>query len=181
MSSVISKMRMQNRLEAATRRERALAYAFSQQVRAFAHKNNIQLSIYLIFTNCYTIFSKLIQLRICSKKQSAPNGDEANMGWSWLERWMAARQPEMCFVNEDGNKTLMKKRFLDGAATEEESCGSNEVSSLVEVCNLPVSVPKNLPKPSNKGRSQAKRSFSSQNSTSSHLSPKESKVNLSNK
>lgn len=32
VSSNISKMRIQNRLEATTRRERALAYAFSQQV-----------------------------------------------------------------------------------------------------------------------------------------------------
>ncbi|KAL2529978.1 Uncharacterized protein Fot_22579 [Forsythia ovata] len=33
VSSVISKMRIQNKMEAATRRERALAYAFSQQKR----------------------------------------------------------------------------------------------------------------------------------------------------
>ncbi|XP_057777803.1 protein IQ-DOMAIN 33-like [Salvia miltiorrhiza] len=132
VSSVISKMRMQNRLEAATRRERALAYAFSQQ------------------------------LRICSKKQSSGGGgDEANMGWSWLERWMAARQPEM-------NKLM-------GAMEEKESCGSNEVSSLVEFSNLPISLPKNIPKPTNKARTLAKRSFSRQSSTSSHLSPKESK------
>lgn len=32
VSSNVSKMRMQNRMEATTRRERALAYAFSQQV-----------------------------------------------------------------------------------------------------------------------------------------------------
>ncbi|KAK1291567.1 hypothetical protein QJS10_CPB17g02024 [Acorus calamus] len=32
VSSNISKLRLQNRLEAMTRRERALAYAFSQQV-----------------------------------------------------------------------------------------------------------------------------------------------------
>jgi hypothetical protein len=33
VSSNVSKMRMQNRMEASTRRERALAYAFSQQVK----------------------------------------------------------------------------------------------------------------------------------------------------
>ncbi|GFQ04386.1 hypothetical protein PHJA_002582500, partial [Phtheirospermum japonicum] len=93
VSSVISKMRMQNRLEAATRRERALAYAFSQQ------------------------------LRICSKsKQMIAKGDETNKtGWSWLERWMAARQPEM---------------------SPKESCGSNEICSLV----VEVSKKRNVPR-----------------------------------
>ncbi|KAL4555425.1 hypothetical protein LXL04_038044 [Taraxacum kok-saghyz] len=65
VSSNISKMRIQNRLEASTRRERALAYAFSQQ------------------------------LRICSKKKQnvrSGNDSETNMSWSWLERWMATRQ-----------------------------------------------------------------------------------------
>lgn len=33
VSSNVSRMRIQNRIEATTRRERALAYAFSQQVR----------------------------------------------------------------------------------------------------------------------------------------------------
>ncbi|KAL3619915.1 hypothetical protein CASFOL_034827 [Castilleja foliolosa] len=96
ISSVISKTRMQNRLDAATRRERALAYAFSQQ------------------------------LRICSKsKQIMEKGDETNKtGWSWLERWMAARQPEMSLVS--------KKIPME--VEEKESCGSNEICSLVEVC-----------------------------------------------
>ena len=33
VSSTISKVRIQNRIEAATRRERALAYAIAQQVK----------------------------------------------------------------------------------------------------------------------------------------------------
>lgn len=45
MSSNISKLRIQSRLEATTRRERALAYAFSQQAR---HENII--SILLLIT-----------------------------------------------------------------------------------------------------------------------------------
>ncbi|KAL2242407.1 protein IQ-DOMAIN 1 isoform X2 [Sesamum indicum] len=147
VSSVIAKMRMQHRLEAATRRERALAYAFSQQ------------------------------LRICSKKkQSTTSGDETNMGWSWLERWMAARQPELTLMGEiitgGEQKTVIRKRMLDAAMEEKESCGSNEVSSLVEVGVL--SVPKNVPRPA-KPRSKATRSLSRQNSTSSHLCPRESK------
>ncbi|KAL0366629.1 UNVERIFIED_CONTAM: hypothetical protein Sradi_3553000 [Sesamum radiatum] len=147
VSSVIAKMRMQHRLEAATRRERALAYAFSQQ------------------------------LRICpKKKQSTTSGDETNMGWSWLERWMAARQPELTLMGEiisgGEQKTVIRKRMLDAAMEEKESCGSNEVSSLVEVGVL--SAPKNVPRPA-KTRSKATRSLSRQNSTSSHLCPRESK------
>ncbi|KAL0368677.1 UNVERIFIED_CONTAM: hypothetical protein Scaly_1086600 [Sesamum calycinum] len=146
VSSVIAKMRTQHRLEAATRRERALAYAFSQQ------------------------------LRICSKKkQSTTSGDETNMGWNWLERWMAARQPELTLMGEiisgGEQKTVIRKRMLD-AAMEEESCGSNEVSSLAEVGVL--SAPKNVPRPA-KTRSKATRNLSRQNSTSSHLCPRESK------
>ncbi|KAL0290904.1 UNVERIFIED_CONTAM: hypothetical protein Sangu_2554700 [Sesamum angustifolium] len=146
VSSVIAKMRMQHRLEAATRRERALAYAFSQQ------------------------------LRICSKKkQSTMSGDETNMGWNWLERWMAARQPELTLMGEiisgGEQKTVIRKRMLD-AAMEEESCGSNEVSSLAEVGVL--SAPKNVPRPA-KTRSKVTRNLSRQNSTSSHLCPRESK------
>ncbi|KAL1557231.1 protein IQ-DOMAIN 33 isoform X2 [Salvia divinorum] len=136
VSSVISKMRMQNRLEAAARRERALAYAFSQQ------------------------------LRICSKKHSS--GEESNMGWSWLERWMATRDPEMKLIADDTKAMVRNAALLE----EKESCGSNEVSSLFEFSN---SLPKNLPKPTNKPGNLAKRSFSKQSSISSHLIPKESK------
>ncbi|KAI3509629.1 hypothetical protein L1887_25053 [Cichorium endivia] len=110
VSSNISKMRIQNRLEASTRRERALAYAFSQQ------------------------------LRICSKKKQnvrTGNESETNMSWSWLERWMATRQHDTSFgdiskqfeqlnVNQ---KLMVKTRVLsDLAGEEKESCGSNEVS-----------------------------------------------------
>ncbi|KAG6406112.1 hypothetical protein SASPL_133709 [Salvia splendens] len=133
VSSVISKMRMQNRLEAAARRERALAYASSQQ------------------------------LRICSKKHSS--GEESNMGWNWLERWMAAREPEMKLIADDTKAMVRNAAVME----EKESCGSNEVSSLFEISN---SLPKNLPKPTNKPRNLVKRSFSRQSSTSSHLTPK---------
>ncbi|XP_062107275.1 protein IQ-DOMAIN 33 [Humulus lupulus] len=109
VSSNISKMRIQNRLEATTRRERALAYAFSQQ------------------------------LRICSKKKEMKsNGKEPHMGWSWLERWMATRLPESSSVESRVNKPEVdsiyrnqirtNNRFFDIAGEEKESCGSNEVS-----------------------------------------------------
>lgn len=118
LSSNISKMRMQHRLEASTRRERALAYAFSQQ------------------------------LRICSKKKQnvrSGNDSEANMSWSWLERWMATRQHDTSFgdiskqfeqlnVNE---KLMVQTRVLsDLAGEEKESCGSNEVSMRFDNVSL---------------------------------------------
>lgn len=61
VSSNISKMRIQNRLEATTRRERALAYAFSQQVKFYASMEKINLDheiiqvnlIFLIVENLY--------------------------------------------------------------------------------------------------------------------------------
>lgn len=109
VSSNVSKMRIQNRLEASTRRERALAYAFSQQ------------------------------LRICSKrKDSKFDAMEANVSWSWLERWMATRLHEGSSVEThtrtasqaiDNNQSLViNQRLFDIAAEEKESCGSNEVS-----------------------------------------------------
>ncbi|TKY56955.1 IQ-DOMAIN 1 [Spatholobus suberectus] len=108
VSSYVSKMRMQNRMEASTRRERALAYAFSQQ------------------------------LRICPKRKSTKhNSMESNMSWSWLERWMATRLPETSSVeshamkqydpSNSNQKFTIMTRFLDAAGEEKESCGSNEV------------------------------------------------------
>ncbi|KAF3443352.1 hypothetical protein FNV43_RR13034 [Rhamnella rubrinervis] len=106
VSSNISKMRIQNRLEATTRRERALAYAFSQQ------------------------------LRICSNKRLAKSdGTEPDMGWSWLERWMATRLPESSLVetriNLEPSKCkqsfIISKKLSDVSVEEKESCGSNEV------------------------------------------------------
>lgn len=109
VSSNVTKMRIQNRLEASTRRERALAYAFSQQ------------------------------LRICSKrKHSKSDVIEANMSWSWLERWMATRLPEGSSVEthtrkpseliDNNNRFVISQRLFDISAEEKESCGSNEVS-----------------------------------------------------
>ncbi|XXG41876.1 hypothetical protein AAC387_Pa01g2249 [Persea americana] len=110
VSSKISKMRIQNRLEATTRRERALAYAFSQQ------------------------------LRTCTKKKPTRSGSvETNLGWSWLERWMATRQPEnsllvedclsKCFEPTSGDRRSMTiKMKFDVSGEEKESCASNDVS-----------------------------------------------------
>ncbi|XP_058070774.1 protein IQ-DOMAIN 33 isoform X2 [Magnolia sinica] len=109
VSSNISKLRIQNRLEATTRRERALAYAFSQQ------------------------------LRTCMKKKpTRSDSTEPNLGWSWLERWMATRLPENSSVDDrlskcldpiscDRRSMIMKKMF-DVSGEEKESCASNDIS-----------------------------------------------------
>ncbi|GLT30173.1 hypothetical protein SLA2020_049910 [Shorea laevis] len=97
VSSNVSQMRIQNRLEAMTRRERALAYAFAQQ------------------------------LRICSKRKQSRADDEHNMSWSWLERWMATRIPESIVVENSNQRVVVQKRLTDFVGEEKESCGSNEV------------------------------------------------------
>ncbi|PAN23335.1 hypothetical protein GQ55_4G085700 [Panicum hallii var. hallii] len=113
VSSNVSRMRIQSRIEATTRRERALAYAFSQQLRSCGG----------------------------TKKRSArPDQAEFNVGWSWLERWMATRQAEPaaddCMSrNADtgsaaaaGRRVVVVRRRGDLAVEEKESCGSNDVS-----------------------------------------------------
>ncbi|XP_017249720.1 protein IQ-DOMAIN 33 isoform X2 [Daucus carota subsp. sativus] len=119
VSSNISKLRMQNRLEATTRRERALAYAFSQQ------------------------------LRVCSKKKHTRSESEvveSNMGWNWLERWMATRQQDNCLTEitkqyeplNRNQKTATRKRLLFDIGGEEESCGSNEVAIQLDNFSVPA-------------------------------------------
>lgn len=112
VSSNVSRMRIQSRIEATTRRERALAYAFSQQLRSCGG----------------------------TKKRSArPEQAEFNVGWSWLERWMATRQAEPaaddCMSrNADtgsavaGRRVVIVRRRSDVAVEEKESCGSNDMS-----------------------------------------------------
>ncbi|VVB01440.1 unnamed protein product [Arabis nemorensis] len=108
VSSTISKLRIQNRMEAMTKRERALAYAFSQQ------------------------------LRICSKKKQIDrtSEDESNIGWSWLERWMATRVPDSISIEPrtniqtdvaNKNQRLVIKNRSYGIAGELESCASNDL------------------------------------------------------
>ncbi|KAJ4730139.1 Protein IQ-DOMAIN 1 [Melia azedarach] len=151
VSSNVSKMRIQNRLEATTRRERALAYAFSQQ------------------------------LRICSKKkQIRSEGAELNMGWSWLERWMATRVPESSSVENhiskkveqfnNSKKFTMGKRFLDVSWEEKESCGSNEVSVQLDSFSAKE---KDGFQPS-KNRLKSARTVSRRKTVPSYQCPKES-------
>ncbi|CAN6194393.1 unnamed protein product [Urochloa humidicola] len=105
-------MRIQSRIEATTRRERALAYAFSQQLRSCGG----------------------------TKKRSArPEQAEFNVGWSWLERWMATRQAEPAAADDCMSRNadtgsagrrvvVVRRRGGDLAFEEKESCGSNDVS-----------------------------------------------------
>ncbi|XP_044502181.1 protein IQ-DOMAIN 33-like isoform X2 [Mangifera indica] len=99
VSSNVSKMRIQNRLEATTRRERALAYAFSQQ------------------------------LRICSKKkQNRTDDTELNMSWSWLERWMATRLPENSQVENHVSKDSPKECDTDKKNRQKQAGNKKEVN-----------------------------------------------------
>ncbi|ESQ33237.1 hypothetical protein EUTSA_v10004244mg [Eutrema salsugineum] len=108
VSSTISQLRIQSRIEAMTKRERALAYAFSQQ------------------------------LRICSKKKPIDRNseDESNIGWSWLERWMATRVPDSFPIEPrtniqtdiaTKNQRFVRKNRSFGIAGELESCASNDI------------------------------------------------------
>lgn len=100
VSSTISKSRIQSRIEAMTKRERALAYAFSQQ------------------------------LRICTKKKQVERNseDESNIGWNWLERWMATRVPDSTQTNiQMKSQRLVRKNTSFSIAGELESCASNDI------------------------------------------------------
>lgn len=125
LSSDTQRLRIQNRLEATTRRERALAYAFSQQ------------------------------LRICATKKKPTWSDsnmEPNSGWTWLERWMATRVPENSLVEDCWSKQLesittdqrlamITKRRFDISFEGKESCGSNDVPVIFEEVALPSETP----------------------------------------
>ncbi|CAL1356286.1 unnamed protein product [Linum trigynum] len=110
LSSNMLRMRIKNRLDATNRRERALAYAFSQQ------------------------------LRICSRSKQARSEctqQQPSMSWHWLERWMATRAPEFSFESHSNKQFEQpsknnshregKGKCLDLAVEERESCGSNDV------------------------------------------------------
>ncbi|VAI78674.1 unnamed protein product [Triticum turgidum subsp. durum] len=114
LSSNVLRMRIQSKMEATTRRERALAYAFSQQLRSGGTK----------------------------KRSSRSEQGEFNVGWSWLERWMATRQTEPGADDSAsknatdagsavaGRRVVVVRRRQDVAVEEKESCGSNDVSAI---------------------------------------------------
>ncbi|KAJ4848470.1 hypothetical protein Tsubulata_032229 [Turnera subulata] len=152
VSSNISQMRIKNRLEATNRRERALAYAFSQQ------------------------------LRICSKKkQTKVAGAHPNMSWNWLERWMATRVPERSVESCTGMQLepIIKnqgiaagKGFLDIAVEEQESCGSNEVSVQLDSISA-IAANQEASFKSTRNRSKATRNISRRKTVPSYQCPKD--------
>ncbi|GAB2276713.1 hypothetical protein Dimus_011429 [Dionaea muscipula] len=72
---------LQNKQEAAIRRERALAYAFSHQTRKNSKSTN----------------------------PTFMDPNNPHWGWSWLERWMAARPWETC----SSRSSMTEKEFND--------------------------------------------------------------------
>lgn len=84
----------QNRQEAAAKRERALAYAFSRQLWRSAQKQN---SLFI-----------------------DGNHDRANWGWSWLERWMAARPWETAYLDSHEASSYDTVRREEGHSNEKD-------------------------------------------------------------
>lgn len=73
--------KMRQRQEAATKRERAMSYAYSHQWRASS--------------------------RTSSEQRVASEPDKSNLGWNWLERWMAAHPWEnQVLPNQGGMDSL---------------------------------------------------------------------------
>eukprot|EP01018_Ginkgo_biloba_P035264 Gb_14564 [translate_table: standard] len=68
--------KIQNKQDAAMRRERALAYAFSQQLRICAQREN------RTAVDCV-------------------DPEQPHLGWTWLERWMAARPSDKTEPEDD--------------------------------------------------------------------------------
>lgn len=83
--------KLQNKQEAAMRREKALAYAFSQQLRVCTHRKNQTVG------DCID-----------------PN--QPHLGWTWLERWMAARP-------SDNTEEDILKKYLDDDQHERPQYG----------------------------------------------------------
>ncbi|OWM79779.1 protein IQ-DOMAIN 1 [Punica granatum] len=152
VNSNISRMRVQHRLEALTRRERALAYAFSQQ------------------------------LRVCSKKRQTKTSDgtEPDMGWSWLERWMATRESSIA-AGPGNQRFIVGKRLLDLAGEEKESCGSNEVSVHFDSVSLTAAEDRDCSKPGINGNKSTKNMTNHKTSPgrqSRKVSKKDSRKNM---
>ncbi|KAG0578162.1 hypothetical protein KC19_4G002600 [Ceratodon purpureus] len=84
-----SKEKMQIREEAARKRERAMAYAFSQQLKRSTPKKN------MLFID------------------SEP--DQSHWGWSWMDRWMAARPWENRHIDhtKEGHQSISSVKFLE--------------------------------------------------------------------
>ncbi|MCO5563054.1 hypothetical protein L7F22_016690 [Adiantum nelumboides] len=92
--------KLQSRQEAAAKRERALTYAFSRQLWKSAQKQNS-----LVIHGAH---------------------DESHWGWSWLERWMAARPWETACLGD--NEDLL--HYKDESYSEAEPENRETMSGL---------------------------------------------------
>lgn len=92
--------KLQSRQEAAAKRERALAYAFSRQLWKTAQKQNS-----LVIHGAH---------------------DESHWGWSWLERWMAARPWETAYLGENEDNPHYKDESYSEAEIENRGTMSSQ-------------------------------------------------------
>uniref|UniRef100_A0A0D9UXV4 DUF4005 domain-containing protein n=1 Tax=Leersia perrieri TaxID=77586 RepID=A0A0D9UXV4_9ORYZ len=104
------RVKLQKRQEGAIKRERAIAYAYSQQIEG-AMKCNQQPKP--------TSYGRLNQSGMLLKHQ---NFDKSNGNWSWLERWMAARPWENRLM-EEHNQTNSSSPDLLSSKICEDSFG----------------------------------------------------------
>lgn len=105
LSSNMSKLRIQNKLEATTRRERALAYAFSQQLRSSSSKKRA--------TNEPNLGWSLLERWMATRLPESSSVED------YLEKKNADKRKP--------NTVMLKKHVFDATTAEEESCGSNDV------------------------------------------------------
>lgn len=116
--------RVQQREEAAVRRERAMAYAFSHQWRA-SSKSNLGYSGYEI--------------------------DKTNWGWSWIERWIAARPWENRLLSQGMKDGLENNSSTNGHTNgHKHLVGVNLLKAIVPSTkmgqmNVKISSPEKVP------------------------------------
>ncbi|TKW13961.1 hypothetical protein SEVIR_5G135300v4 [Setaria viridis] len=103
------RVKLQKRQEGAIKRERAIAYSYSQQLDGAAKCNPPKL-------NCN---GRLNHSGMLLKHQ---NFDKTNCNWSWLERWMAARPWENRLM-EEHNQTNSSSPDLRPTKNCEDSFG----------------------------------------------------------
>ncbi|CAI9087330.1 OLC1v1021380C1 [Oldenlandia corymbosa var. corymbosa] len=104
--------RIHQREEAAVKRERALAYAFTHQVNRL-----VDFSFYfpLIVPNEISCRNLLLQWRANSNSNFGVGSNElgkTNWGWSWMDRWIAARpwESRVMLANQSSPKKSLSKQ-----------------------------------------------------------------------
>ncbi|KAG0536099.1 hypothetical protein BDA96_03G035500 [Sorghum bicolor] len=103
------RVKLQKRQEGAIKRERAIAYAYSQQADGAAKCNPPKL----------TSNGRVNPSGMLLKHQ---NFDKSNVNWSWLERWMAARPWENRLM-EEHNQTNSSSPDFRSSKNCEDSFG----------------------------------------------------------